>query len=457
MSLTLSGADRSGPAQPVRSWFGAPTGPPKIALPPEQRVEIIRHEMRDLPLDVFPVALQPFVVPRESYRQLLTATADMLDLLRRAVLGLAADRAGRMAAIDLDPDQCPLFTADEDFELRHCADMARADVVISADGPKFVEFNVSGAFGGMVHFQQHQRAWQRIRERAGRPAFIGVDAYARLAVLIERTCAELGVPPSVALVGTPREWGPQTPTRNFDLQAAMLRRHGVYAEHLDFEDLLAGIGLPGPLRHPLGLAQFTHEDARVLGYDVSPVEAARDAGFRLIPSQTSRLLHSKKTLALVSEGLPWMTARDRELAARYLPWSRVVGDRKVEWRGDRHDLPRLLVEWQDRFVLKGATGCSGQEVTFGASSSQREWTDLVEDALATGYYIAQEVVESERYPVDVMHSSGDIERISANSVISPFCIGGTPAGCFARFVASERPGIISALTSAMLGCLVAEA
>lgn len=445
------------PAPPASSWFGARSEPPEIGLPPRQRVEIIQDELRGLPLGDFPVTLQPFVVPRASFRELLAATAGLLDLLRRAVLGLAPDRAGRLAAIGLDPAECPLFCADDDFELRHCADLARADVVIGADGPKFVEFNVSGAFGGMVHFQQYQRAWQRIRTRAGLPAFIGVDAYARLAVLIERTCAELGVPPSVVLVGTPREWGPQTPTRHFDLQAAMLRRHGIHAEHLDFEDLLAGIGLPGPLRHPLGLAQFTHEDARKLGYDVSPVQAATEAGFQLIPSQTSRLLHSKKTLALVSEGLPWMTPADRELAARYLPWSRVVGARKVEWREERHDLPRLLVQRQDRFVLKGATGCSGEEVTFGASSTGREWTDLVETALGTGYYIAQEVVESQRYPIEVLHASGEVERVSANSVISPFCIGGAPAGCFARFVSAEPPGIISALTSARLGCLLAEA
>ena len=93
-------------------------------------------------------------------------------------MGLAGDRAGRIAALGIDPADCPLFTPDEDFELRHSADMTRADVIIGPDGPKFVEFNVSGAFGGMVHFQlyaegvgAHPRAGRAAGLRRRRPLF----------------------------------------------------------------------------------------------------------------------------------------------------------------------------------------------------------------------------------------------------------------------------------------------
>jgi hypothetical protein len=442
---------------PAGSWFGAPTEPPQVGLDPERVVDILRHELRELPMSGYPITITPMVVPRPSYLELMTATRDLLDLLRRAVINIADDRAGRIEALDLDPDDFPMVTDDDDFELRHCADMARPDVVIGADGPKFVEFNVSGAFGGMVHFQLYQRSWQRIRELAGAPAYVGMGAFSRLALLIEEVCAELRVPPAATLIGTPREWGPETSPRHFEIQANMLRGYGIHAEHLDFEELLTGLGRRGPLSEQIGIGEFTVQDANELGYDVSPVRTALDAGFRLIPSGSCWLLHTKKLLGLLSEGQPWMDAADRALAARYLPWTRLVGDRKVRWHDEQHDLARLLIDQRDRFVLKGATGCSGSEVIFGSRVTAPAWSDAVDMALRDGYHVAQEVVESLPYPLDVSPAPGEVVRVRANSVISPFAIGGRAAGCFARFVTDDQPGVISALSRAQLTCLLAEA
>lgn len=433
----------------TRPWFGDRTRPPEIGLSRERIAETVAYELRDMPLPAYPIALQPFVVPLASYRELLSATVALLGLLRRAALAAGTDRSSRLAALNLDPADRPTWTDDEEWELRHCADMARADVVLTEDGPRFIEFNVSGAFGGLVHFQLFHRAWQRICDLAGQPAFVGVDAYARLATLIERTCGELGVEPSIALVGTPREWGPGTPRRNFLLQVDVLRHHGIRAEHLDFEDLLDAID-----RHPLGLGQFTVQDADAIGYDIGPVHEAQRRGFRLIPSATSWLLHTKRLLALLSEGQPWMSDADRELAARYLPWSRLIGDRKVRWRDTTYDLPALLLERPESFVIKGATGCSGDEVVFGARATPTEWANLVESAVPANYHVAQEVVRPPALLVDVLHASGEVTRVEANTVISPFVIGGAPAGCFARFVDTHQPGIISSLSRARLGCLL---
>lgn len=439
------------------SWFGERTRPPEIGLPHARIAEVVQHELRDMPLPAYPIALQPLLAPQGAYRELLSATRDLLALLRRAVLALAPDRAGRLAALGADPDDCPIWVDDEEFELRHCADMCRADVVIGPDGPRFVEFNVSGAFGGMVHFRLYQRAWHRIRELAGRPSYLGIDPYARVARLVERTCAELGVPPSVVLVGTPREWGPETSTRNFDLQVDELRQHGIDAVHLDFEDLLEGLALPDGRMRPLGIGAFTVQDAMERGYDISPVRTALDAGFRLIPTASSWLLHSKKLLAILSEGTDWMTAADRALVDRYVPWSRLCGDRKVEWRGGRYDLPDLLIARQPEFVLKGATGDAGREVIFGARTAPGDWAELVDQAMCSDYFLVQEVVHTPPYPVEVMLTeAGEVERMDASTVISPFCIGGEPAGCFARFVPDRRPGVISALSNARLSCLLAE-
>jgi hypothetical protein len=439
----------------ARSWWGRT--PPDIGLEPARIAEIMHDELRGLGPPAYPVALQPLVIPPESFTELLSATAGLVALLRKAVRKAAADTDGRIAALGIDRADCPFFVPDEDFELRHCADLARADVVIGADGPKFVEINVSGAVGGMADTQAYHRGWRRIAGQAGRRPFAGVDIWARLAALVERTCAELGTAPSAVIVDHFSEIDQTNTPRTMRLQVDGLAAHGVRARHLDPADLLAGIGLPGPLREPLGLAEFDLADAREAGCDLSPVRAALDTGFLAVPSQTSWLLHSKKTLAWLSEGQPWMSPRERELADRYLPWTRTVRDRPVWWRGRRHDLPRLLAAHREPFVLKGATGCSGREVVFGAHTEPGDWARQVEQAVRTGYPVAQEVVVSSTTPVDVLLESGEIVRVAANSVVSPFCVGGAPAGCQARFAPAGPPGLVRVADGAVLTCLLAQA
>lgn len=441
----------------ARSWYGRREVPPDIGLEPARIAEILHDELRGLGPPAFPVALQPLVVPQESFTELLSATAGLVALLRKAVQNAAADRDGRIAALGIDRADCPFFVPDEDFELRHCADMARADVVIGADGPKFVEINVSGAVGGLADTQAYHQGWRRIAGQAGRRPFAGVDIWARLAALVERTCAELGAAPSAVIVDHFSEVDPTNQPRTMRLQVDGLSAYGVRARHLDPADLLTGIGLPGPLREPLGLAEFDLADARAADCDLGPVRAALDAGFLAVPSQTSWLLHSKKTLAWLSEGRPWMSPRERALTDRYLPWTRTVGDRPVWWRGRRHHLPQLLTAHRESFVLKGATGCSGREVVFGARTEPGDWARQVEQAVRTGYPVAQEVVVSDTTPVDVLFESGETARVAANSVVSPFCVGGAPAGCLARFAPMGPPGLVRVADGAVLTCLLADA
>lgn len=428
---------------------------PTAGLAPEQVADVILDELREIPRGGYPMVLRPIVVPRESYRELLDAAAALLDLLRRTVLGLGTDRDSRMAALRIDPADCPMFIDDEDFELRHCADMARADVLLSPDGPKFLEFNVSGSFGGLVHFEQYQRAWRRIRELAGLPSFVAVDPSALEARLIARTCAELGQPPSAVLVGTARDWGPDATSRCYEVQADHLRQHGVHAVHAEFDDLADVLGAaPGPA---VGIAAFTVQDAREVGYDLGPVRSAVDAGLKLIPSQTSWLLHTKRALALLSEEPSWLSAREADLVRRYVPWSRVVGDRRVRWRGREVELPRLLVEHQADLVLKGTTGWSCQEVFPGWACSAPEWAAHIDEALSSGDFVVQERVHSRLFPIDVLQENGELTSIRAEAVVSPICIDGSAAGCYVRCVDGEqRPSTIGG-EDAMRTCLLSEA
>ena len=434
-------------------WLGVGRGRPEIGLPAVQIVDIIEDELRELPRSGYPIASAPIVVPRESYWDLLAANTRLLALLRETVRHVGADRAARMTALGIDPADCPFFTSDDDFELRHCADMARADVLIGPDGPKFLEFNVSGAFGGLAHFQTYQRAWRRITELDGRLSFIAADPCAHEARLIESTCAELGLPPEALLIGTPRDWGLDVSNRYFDVQVDSLRQHGVHVVHAEFDELP---DLLDSSPWKVGIAGFTVQDAQLVGYSLDPVGDAVDAGLLLIPSQSAWLLHTKRALALLSEEPDWLSTSDIELVRRYVPWTRVLGDRRVSWQGSESDLPELLIERQAEFVLKGATGWGGMEVFPGWTTPAAEWARLIDRALLVGSFVVQERVIAQQCPVDVLHEDGAVETVSAEAVISPFGIGGASAGCYVRFMdgAQVNPTVGGEL--AMRTCLLAE-
>ncbi|WP_320068926.1 hypothetical protein [Micromonospora sp. RTGN7] len=435
----------------ARPWFGSGSEPNQ-KFDWARVAETIVTEMRGVSMGGYPVAVEPVVVPPESYRELLKATVQLLDLQRRAVTYLAPDAAGRMAALGLDPRLHPRDIEDDAFELRYCAEMGRADVLIAEDGPRFLEFNVGASFGGMVQFDVHRRAWQRLSAEAGGPKLSSPDPFALYARLIGRICAELGIDPAALLVGSIED--PSVSDRFFEIQVERLREHGVPTRFVRLDQLLDALGPPATLAGLLGLVHVCENEAQASGWSLSALVTALRSGLRMFPSQTTRLVDSKKVLALLSEGLPWMSAEEHALVERFVPWSRVMGDRWVWWRGKRFELPRLVIERQELFILKGASGFSSEEVHFGTRTAPDRWVELVDSAVTSEYYVVQEIVPVVRHPVRVMlDESGETEVVSANSVLSPFSIGGEATGCLVRFDRATEPGAITVRSGARLACL----
>ncbi|MER7580100.1 hypothetical protein [Kitasatospora sp. NPDC097691] len=424
-------------------WYGS--GP----LPLDNRVEpaAVQAELARLAdgeyVHVVPstASLRPVLLPRASYDELFTATAALLGLLRRTLLERAPTAAGRIAALGADERMYPLVMAGP-VEEDYATCIARPDVMVGTDGPKFVEFNIGSGIGGVVDTALHTAAWVAAFGGPERMPFDAVDPLAVRDDLFARAVRDLGVPPAVAIVGTLRDFGGNG--RYFEVQAESLRRRGLAAEVFEPEDLLEGLGLPGEPRFRLGLRHFTILEWRAHGIDLEPVRTALDAGVRLIASQTAYLIANKKVLGWVSEGRPWMTDRDREVVARYLPWTRVVGDRPVERHGRTVPLPELLLDRQQDFVLKPAIGMSGAKVLMGRSCPPRTWRAAVTAAVAAEDHIAQELVEPVPYRMEFAGPDGSGgHEADVVPVFSPFLFDRRDAGCMVRYLPPDRDGVVS--------------
>jgi hypothetical protein len=393
------------------------------------------------------------VVPVASYRGLLSATRRVLELQRRAVAEIAADSLGRVAALKADPADLPRLSGDEAYELAHAIDFSRADAVVAADGPKFVEFNVGAGVGAVLEFELERRIWQRIRQESGAAELTAPGLYEQIAALVKKTCAEIGIDPSVLLIGSLQD--PAKTTRYFRTQIGFLAEYGVRARFADLRSLREEFAADPDMKQMLGIVQFAEREANNCGWDTSSLVSATRDGLFALPSQTARLVDSKKVLALLSEGLPWMSRKDHDLVRRFVPWTRIVRDRKVRWRGHSHEMSRVLLEERDNFVLKGASGYSSQEVFFGLSTPDSEWRSLVASAMESEYYVAQEIVVPVRRPLQaLLDQDGTVETVVANPRISPFCVGGVATGCSMRFSPSEGIGPITRPYGAWPGVLL---
>ncbi|MFJ9824240.1 hypothetical protein ACIRSU_07665 [Streptomyces sp. NPDC101160] len=423
-------------------WFGRHRLRP--AAPAETIRRMLRHELRDTgwPYQrLLPAA--PMAIPRASYAEVFRAALALTELLRRTALETGPTTADRLAAYRMPGTEDRLWLADPFTEERYADCVVRPDLVIGPDGPRFLEFNVSGALGGVVETQSRLSVWRRLHADAdGRTPFGSHSPFAVRAGMFRSLAAERGVAPRVAVVGSARVNGVER--RYFEMEADHYNSHGLTARFFEPEELHEAWDCAPHLRHGIGLRNFTIPDWLEVGLDTAPVQDALDNGCLLVGTQTSTFMHSKVTMGLLSEGRPWMTAAERALVDRYLPWTRVLAERKTEREGRTVDLLPFVLENRELLVLKAGLGESGKQVVIGREVEQAGWESAVGEAVACGTSIVQEFVAPQTCRVALIADDRD-EPYEADvaPVLGPLLFGGRPAGLFCRFFGDGSAGIVS--------------
>lgn len=421
------------PGDPGVSW--------RTPVPERDAAELLLHEMRGIPFVRSPhVPLHPVAVPRALLDELHTAARALLSILFKTLRTYGTTPASRLAALHQSERSHPFFAAPS-VEDEWATAIARPDAVFSAGVPRFLEFNVGGAVGGVVTTDQLLTVYHQLYGDGPFPRATP-RPFAVRAALYERAAHRLGRAPGVALLGSTRESG-FPDGRYFRLEADFLKRRGIPAEFFEPEDLLDGLG-DGVPRYPVGLRHLMTDAWHELGIDLAPLGEALRRGCLMLAPQTAFLVSDKLVLARASEGGPWLTARERELTERHLPWTRLVSDAAVRYRGREWGLPTLLERHRGRFVLKPSVGNCGTGVSIGARTDAAAWRERCTRALRDGTWVVQEYVEPDRFPVRFWDRSraAAVEHHVA-PVVSPLIFDGRPGGCFARHDPFDRTGVIS--------------
>lgn len=393
--------------------------------------------------------ISPLVLPRAVHVRTQQAAVALLSLCKRAALSSGDSTEARLASYNASALDYPLFSEDQHFEDGFCDIFARPDFVVTDQGPKVLEFNVSGAIGGVPELATLQQGLQSAYSRRDSISWQWEDPFDGRARAFATVAQCHGLDPRVLILGSTRDLKHSSSAKIFDLEANALHRRGLVADYCEPEqltDLLSSAGGDSKSLFPLSLRMFTIPEWERLNINLDGVRAWLDGGSWLLTPQTSAFLANKKTLAWLSEGLPWMTRQDRAIVDEFVPWSRTISDRFTTLpERNSGDLLHHVIEKQYDLVIKQGIGMQGLQVSVGKDVSATTWGTLVQAAVAHNNSIVQQYVEPCAQEIWMSHGPNEDETqlLRTRPIVSYFVFGNRVGSGWARFRPDDTFGVVS--------------
>ena len=137
---------------------------------------------------------------------------------------------------------------------------------------------------------------------------------------------------------------------------------------------------------------------------------------------------------------------ENELILKNIPWTEIVEDTEVIYKGKKEPLIGLLKYKKDEFVVKIADGLQGKDVYIGKYLSNDEWNNAIEKALQHGKFLAQEFCDS----LDLLAPDETNEWTPHKLVWGAFGFGNRYGGAWVRMSSTKNiSGAINSATGAV--------
>lgn len=318
--------------------------------------------------------------------------------------------------------------------------LSRLDAFIGPDGPRFIEIN-SDAPAGLGYGDRMAEVFTRL------PAFRELQARHRLAYhpsVPAVVDAVLQVPTRTAIPVVAIVDFAEVKTRGDQviLQRAFEERgvRCVLADPREM-DLHDGWLWAGPQRVDLVYRRALLSELLDKRDEVRPLLRAYDSRVAVfVNSFRCRISEDKAFFALLTDEAfaPLMAAEERALAARCVPWTRRMAERRTLRGGREVDLVPHVVEHREELVLKPAHGYGGREVFIGSETAPEEWERAARAACLEPWVVQERVaIPEETFPVC---EGGALAFESFKVNANPFYAGGAEVGAIAR---ASRSSVIN--------------
>lgn len=190
-----------------------------------------------------------------------------------------------------------------------------------------------------------------------------------------------------------------------------------------------------------------------LGLEHPVIRAVRGNAVCMVNPFACKILHKKASLAvLTDERNEHLFNTDDLLAiANFIPWTRVLQERKTVYNGEIVDLMPFLAQNKDEFVIKPNDEYGGKGVVLGWTVSQSEWEALLQERMQEpsiaqkkvalpgepfpsfvdgNVEIYDRMLDTDPYIWDGSYMSGSLCRLSTAALLNVTAGGGSTVPTF---------------------------
>ncbi len=343
----------------------------------------------------FPIFIKPYFVDRDRIEVVRQATDVIMRVLEK-VTDLYFTEPDLKDLFELTPEETELVAIDPGYPTK--VRITRNDAFLTDEFFKFIEFNTDSP-GGPMYSDVEGELLGTIPplEKLKRKYLFHTDQFIPtvLNTLLEayRDFGGKKERPFIALVA-----GDKSATLpEFLLISEWLKKRGYESAYsdprwleYDGKVLRTKDGEAIDVMYRRGwLPDWTdHMD------DIKPLRKAyREGNICVVNSPRSILASNKSLLGVIQleEIQSLFTEEERQVIADHVPWTRLVRDRKVEYRGKTVDMLEFIEENQSTLVLKPMNMFGGKGVCVGPAATVSQWRDHIDLALKQKYVIQEYV------------------------------------------------------------------
>lgn len=389
--------------------------------------------------DPIPVSIKPnFISPRQ--RRIIESAVGRLHAALGKFIDLWLESDELQALWGLPAEQLEVMKIDPGYP--DPIQVARFDGFMEDYRLKFLEFNcdspggagysdiIHEAFLEMYARNDDMESLYQIsqRERCAQLADALLDCYAAWRAGGREDRSEA---PYVVV----SDWNEVDSRPDIEITVAKFRERGIDAHFADPRDLEHR---EDGLYHGNDRIDLVYKRVIVKELLAEPkaaplLEAYRAGDICLVNSPRSVIVGNKKILAALRrpEVLSRLTSEERTAVREHVPWTEVLRDEKVEFKGFQVNLRDFVLDNKDKLVLKAAESYGGKDVFLGFETDAETWRALMEEHLDDNAWVVQQLVAipKELFP-RIADDEVKMELMNVN--INPFAFGGRYAGSYTR-------------------------
>jgi uncharacterized circularly permuted ATP-grasp superfamily protein len=394
--------------------------------------------------------LRPFFVDARDEPRVREA-AETLWILGERVVEAAMQDNSLLSDLAVSEQETELARIDPRYSTTSTA--ARADAFLLPDSLQFAEYNAESPAGagysqGLAEVFDATAMMARFREAPG-------GFHARMYRPVDRLLD--------ALLESYRDW---SRGKSPSLMAIVdWREVPTYSEFEVLRDAFVAKGVPTIVCDPRDL-EFSGGALRANGQGIdfvyrrvlindiierreecrALIQAYEHGAVCVANSLRCKISHKKAFFAVLTDErrAHLFDARERDMIARHVPWTVLVGEKRVVRQGREIDLIPFLRGQRERLVIKPNDEYGGSGVTLGWETTESQWDDAIAKALADreSAWVAQERINIRREPFPIC-VDGRVEMRDMLVDFAPYLFRGKLAGFLTRLSATGLANVTS--------------